>query len=917
MGTLTFSSSAVRMWGASSSKYDFYGEISCTTSRNDANNTYTITVDGIRATGGEWNFTTHYTITLGGDSVTGKISASGNDDYSGWMPKSGYKSVSLSKTVNGNSDGTCPSVKLYFVCYNSSVKAIKKSQAAGKNVYEHPYSYYNEKDISASIQSSSGGPNDAASPTISLSRSDVTSSSLTFAGSSNYWCTDWQYQLDSGSWTSCGWANGYGSSKTLNVSAAEHTLQIWAKRTTNGKGGYSSSVGFDCRNPNITNTSAIATSSTSANVSFKSGYNCTYYIKNSAGTQLATGKCTGGSPVTKAITTPASDAYYTIYLVRDYDASLTNSATVHCYSALPVINTFTMTPKTSTSATVKVKCNCKFNWRVKKPDGSYTSWSGDCNADTNITSDITVKSTSGTYTLYVRRVVNNVLTASKTTTCNTLLPTLTLSRQDVTDSSLKFKCNSDVDCTDWQYQLDGGAWTSCGWSDGKGTEKTLSSLSQANHSLLLWAKRKDNNLGGYSSTVYFDTRNPSITEAEITATSTTSATVTLKTNYKCYFYVYNSANTQLASGTTDNNGNGSTTITTPAEDADYKITVKRTYDISLAASKTVRCYSANPTILAYTITPTTSTSATVLVKSNCKFNWRLLYGSTVVSNWSGDLAKDTPHTAVVAGLASQERSYKLEIRRVVNNVLKASKSEKCDLRIPTINTCTLTPTDVNKATFKLETSHNCKFTITTGTTTNPTGSTTSKKYNGTVTLDSNVKKHYSVKVQRSDCTAIENTTTVNNVDTRRPVISVNDAVNTIGATCTFTALAKIDGTACDCYDWQAQIHYIDGNTASGWSKISTKDCSTVTYTFNNVQVNKDFEIQVKAKRKYNNALGEVTKSTYKCLGIGHITVGGQPKVATAYIYTTHPKTKKKQWCVATPYVYRKIDKNNGKWEVCI
>lgn len=909
MGTLTFDSDYQQLWGASSSKYRFYGEVQVTTSRSDANNTYTISVTGIKAHCGEWNFKTNYSITLGGSTATGTIPASGSNTYSGWMPKSGWYTggLPLTVTVNGNSNGSCPAVNLYFKCYNGNVKWL----SAGK--YISVSSTYNTTNIASSVQSSSGGPNDVASPTISLSRTDVTSTSLSFSGSSNYWCTDWQYQLDGGAWTSCGWGNGYGSSKTITVSSANHTLQIWAKRTTNGKGGYSSSVGFDCRNPNITNTSAIATSSTSANVSFKSGYNCTYYIKNSAGTQLATGKCTGDSPVTKAITTPASDADYTIHLVRDYDASLTNSATVHCYSALPVINTFTMTPKTSTSATVTIKCNCKFNWRVKRPSGTYTSWSGDCNAATNITSDITVASTSGTYTVEVRRVVNNTLQASKTTTCNTVLPTLTLTRQDVTDSSLKFKCVSDVNCDEWQYRLDGGAWTSCGWSTGKGTKKTLSSLSQANHSLLLWARRTDNDLGGYSSTVYFDTRNPSISKATITATSTTSANVVLKTDYKCYFYITNSSGTQLASGTTDDNGNGSVKITTPAKDADYTILVKRTYDTSLTATKSVTCYSANPTIQTYTIAPKTATSATVTVKSNCKFNWRLLYGSTVVSDWSGDLSAGTLHTATVSNLASQQRSYKLEIRRVVNNVLKASKSESCDLRIPTINTYTLTPTDVNKATLKLTTSHDCEFTIATAVTPKPTGTTSSKSYSGTVTLDSNTKKDYSITVKRTDCTAIQNTGKALNVDTRKPKLGVNDNVTTIGATCTFTAVAKCGGSDCTCYDWYARIHYTEGDVAySGWTKISTTDCSTVTYTFNNVLVNRDFEIEVKAKRRYNNALGTVTKATYKCLGIGHITSGGRVRVATAYIYTTHPKTKKKQWCVATPYVY-----TNGKWEVCV
>ena len=454
MASITFDSTAQRLWGASNSKYDFFGRIKCDISRNQLNNTYTVSVSGIAAHCGEWNFKTYYTITLNGTTVTGNLPNSGSNTYSGWIPKygeytanGGYYPISLSTTVSGNSDGSCPTINLYFKCYNTSVTWITASKQISVS------STYGTTNIGGTVQSAIG-KNDRSAPTMYISASDVTSSSLTFSASSNATCNDWQYQLDGGGWVSYHSGSSSANSKTISVSQGYHNVRIWANKTSNNVGGYSGYAYFDTRNPSISNPSITASSSTSAVVRFTTNFECTYIITDSSGNSLGSGTAYANSAVSKNITTPASDSSYTIYVTRTYDGSLTNSTTVPCYSAIPRIDTFTMTPVNSSTAKVTVRSNCDFQWRVKRPDGVYYSsngkntWSSDCLKNTDITSDIAVEAVSDDYIVEIRRAVNHNLTNIRTTSCDTRLPVIKeFSITPTSEQTANLTIVTDLPCT--------------------------------------------------------------------------------------------------------------------------------------------------------------------------------------------------------------------------------------------------------------------------------------------------------------------------------------------------------------------------------------------------------------------------------------------------------------------------------------
>lgn len=444
-----------QLWGSTKPKFNFFGRVQLTMSRNDAANSYTVSVTGIAAKCGEWNFRTHYSISLGSETASGTIPASGSDTYSGWMPKSGWhtQNLPITVTLTGNPDGSCPAIYLYFKCYNTSVYWKRGKQDISVS------SVYDSTNIASFVQSKTGGPNDRSAPSISVSRTGVTSSTLTFSASSgNVDCKDWTYSLDGATAATCKWSQGKGGSLTLNVSEAEHTVTVYANKVSNGVQG-SGSQSFDTRAPRISNLTMTASTSTSAVARFSTDFDCTYSITNSSGASLSTGSCTAGVMKSVNITTPASDATYSVNVWRTYNTALNASKDVKCYSAIPSIRTFNMTPINSSTARVTIECNCKFYWIIKRPDGQYYSsagknkWSKECAADTAIEADIPVTAVSGSYVLQIQRYVNTALTNSATDSCDTRLPTIkTFELVPVSSDDNSAKANltlqTDLSC-DW------------------------------------------------------------------------------------------------------------------------------------------------------------------------------------------------------------------------------------------------------------------------------------------------------------------------------------------------------------------------------------------------------------------------------------------------------------------------------------
>lgn len=143
---------------------------------------------------------------------------------------------------------------------------------------------------------------DRNAPTVTLTATPVSSSSLTIKASASTNCDVWEYSLNGGSWTNFSSTNGSSASKTLTgLSAQVHSVKVRARRTYNHVYGTSSAVSCDTVLPTIT----LETSSITANsvyISASANVNCNiwqYSINGgSSWTQFST---TNGTSATKTI----------------------------------------------------------------------------------------------------------------------------------------------------------------------------------------------------------------------------------------------------------------------------------------------------------------------------------------------------------------------------------------------------------------------------------------------------------------------------------------------------------------------------------------------------------------------------------------------------------------------------------------
>lgn len=143
---------------------------------------------------------------------------------------------------------------------------------------------------------------DRNAPTVTLTATPVSSSSLTIKATASTNCDVWEYSLNGGSWTNFSSTNGSSASKTITGLAAKvHSIKVRARRTYNRVYGTSSTVSCDTVLPAI----SLKTSSITANsvyIGASSNVNCNIW-------QYSTN---GGSSWTQFSTTDSTSATKTI-----------------------------------------------------------------------------------------------------------------------------------------------------------------------------------------------------------------------------------------------------------------------------------------------------------------------------------------------------------------------------------------------------------------------------------------------------------------------------------------------------------------------------------------------------------------------------------------------------------------------------
>lgn len=115
-------------------------------------------------------------------------------------------------------------------------------------------------------------------PTITLSNSGFTSSTLSWNATSNYDCDKWKYKLDNGNEIEYS-GSTRSAPKTISVSSAIHKVRVSGRRS-GVTWGTSNEVTWDCRIPEINNFTITPINNTQGTLSFNTNFNVKYYINN-------------------------------------------------------------------------------------------------------------------------------------------------------------------------------------------------------------------------------------------------------------------------------------------------------------------------------------------------------------------------------------------------------------------------------------------------------------------------------------------------------------------------------------------------------------------------------------------------------------------------------------------------------------
>ncbi len=404
----------------------------------------------------------------------------------------------------------------------------------------------------------------------------------------------------------------------------------------------------------------------------------------------------------------------------------------------------------------------------------------------------------------------------------------------------------------------------------------------------------------------FDMTEPTINTFVLKPTSTTTATLELKTDYACSFVVYNSKSEEVTKGTTTGGVILTKSVTVNSESGTYTVTVKRTDDNTLQANGTTTCDTSGISIESLSVTPVNSTTVQITVKATQSYNWEYkLPGTTAWKAGKTNIAKGTPSSLNVTANAL-DGTYNIRVIRTSCSGIVASASYSCCNVPPSITEFSLTPNSGATAEFILKTDCKCTYVLS-----SPSGSITTGTVNTSLSVKNQSVNHskrwdYTVKVTRADGkNEFYVSKTLSNIDTRVPVLSITDVVPE-GNQIKFKASATMDGSSCTCHSWRATLHNSNKSSIYTDVVVNSGDATSINYTLRDCKVGEPLILSVEAKRKSNSAWASIDyASPIVCTGFADLYDGSKHRKVLCYIYDGS------KWNVAVPYVY-----DGNKWRIC-
>lgn len=257
-------------------------------------------------------------------------------------------------------------------------------------------------------------------------------------------------------------------------------------------------------------------------------------------------------------------------------------------------------------------------------------------------------------------------------------------------------------------------------------------------------------------------------------------------------------------------------------------------------------------------------------------------------SWNVYSSSNTTSTTGRANVSSKVITVYVRARRTGSSTYSNTVSQQYDCTIPPIYNAKISPNSSTIGILSFTSSYNVQYYLdnnylgTVNKNTNP---------NKSVSLKNNSLSNYTLKIARTDNTAITNSTTISNVDSRVPRITVS--YNITGTTCTVTATA--DST---CNNWYYTLDGVRYNLPSG-------SRSSITFTIKNMIVNHTYTLIVYATRTSSGLQGSSTPVYPEPKGCIRIFDGGSSKAASVYIWIPS-----RGWVAAIPYVW-----DDGEWKM--
>lgn len=664
---------------------DYHAEAKLSYTKNEANRTFTVTVEGVRAyCKYGWNFRSNITVWLGSSSngsdkvqTTGTISSSGSNTYKGWLPKSGYSSIKVSKTFSYNDDGSVPTVHLYLNAYNSSVKWIKAGKSTPVNV---TYS----GNITSEIKKI--GPKDVTPPNINVWANGCNAQSVSWGCSSNTSIGEWQYRLDGGRWTKFG-SSGNLSYGSVSTKPGWHSIEVCGIKSSNGKWGYSSKITYDTSLPNITSHSLWPTASNKATLSFKSNYKVDYRVTASGyDSGWTNGLAANKSPSKMINIVNNRDLTYTLTVRRSDNHTLTKSVSMWVDSRIPSISQFYFTASSAKDGKIIIKSPYQYQWRYRINSGSWSGWSSSINGDVTATTNVTLpENKQSVVYAEIRRPSNTVLQNNTSTNVDLRIPNITALTLNVT--SVNYAMLTFSSSYQFSYRFYNGQWSN--WSSNYDGNRVIKIGINVPHNRLSEVKvqirRPSITYLTTSATVSSDSRLPNIQNAAIHIVSANRGTLTYSSSFTTTYTIKTTSNyegwlnksTVLSKSIPIHNNTEKT----------YTLVVRRASNANLTSSVNISCDSILPRISELRYTPTSSRGGQLIV--NCPYSYQCRYriNSGNWQTWSGKTSGNTKTTFNISVPENKIYDTEVQVKRTFNG-LSTSQHTALDLRNPNIKNLT-------------------------------------------------------------------------------------------------------------------------------------------------------------------------------------------------------------------------------------